>query len=46
MNKTTRRAASQPVQVSSLVLADPPHRSSTSSVSDLDCNRMKSLNNF
>jgi len=45
-DNATRRVAPQPVHASSSVLVDAPHRSSPSSSPDLDCNTMKSLDNF
>ncbi len=45
-DKATRRVAPQPAQAASSVLTDAPHRSATSSLPNLDCNTMKSLDNF
>ncbi|MGI9493206.1 MAG: hypothetical protein ACR2QF_12470, partial [Geminicoccaceae bacterium] len=45
-DKGTRRVVMLPVQASSSVSTDVPHRSSPSSSPDLDCKAMKSLDNF
>ena len=45
-DKATQRVAPQPVQAASSTLTDAPHRSASSSLPALDCNAMKSFDNF